>query len=1104
MKKLLIGLLAIVMAGTTVAAISVAPSKLKTPSTHVSLSHSRIGEEVTVAAKHGRPLASVARSAGEATTLLSATFDSDLCGFTVVDANGDGKAWKWESGAVVVYNSYDMDADDWLISTGVNLKADSKYTVSVDLKGSSRTYKEKFELKAGTSADVAAMTATLIEPTVIASTTYESYTAEFTPTADGTYYFGLHEISEKDEAGFSLYADNFTVTSEDSGSTVDPIDPDDPEIPTDPETVFEATFDSDLCGFSIIDANGDNTMWMYSMQSACVWTFGSAPSDDWLVTPGIAMSAGRKYTFAIDVNGMSTNSTEKFEVKAGQSPVADAMTEEVIAVTTIQSMSYETFSGEFTPTVDGTYYIGIHCVSDPDQFGLYVDNVKLTAPALEADVPAAPTGVGYVETSNPGEVTISWDAVTADKNGTPLSAEDVSYNVYIVGNDNLTAVGQNIKDCSMTYRAVPEGAQKFVQFAVFAQTEKGEGDGAGTSYGPVGTPYPSYKLTCEPDLDNYILGVDYSGGLTAGIYGDADFEDLASQDNDDFYIAFYGTRVDQYGSVFTGKISLEEMKNPTLVYYTYNLGLDGTADLNEITVEVVDMATGEASVLSTKVVAETGPTDSWNRVQLDLTPYSGKVIMVYFTVTVKTAGFTMLDNISIGSVVDYDLEASKISAPDTVEAGETIGSTVTVRNLGSNAAESYAVSLYADGELFATATGASLAAGETAIHTFEYATMAIDHGSVKFYATVDYAADEVTSNNRTPEVTVEIAKPTLPAVSDLAAETRDKTVVLSWSEPDIDSAPADRITESFEDGDAFSDTFGAWTFVDVDDMPVGGISTIDIPGITPGTTKGAFWIWDMTLVHDPLTGARTGKKFLFSLFRYDDEQADDWAISPELDGSAQTITFYAKSYTSLNRERIEVYYSTGSTSPADFIKIKDAETVAPYWEEYVVSLPAGARHFAIRSFAVAGYRLSIDDVTFTPAGNANLDLIGYNIYRDGEKINEEPVEETEYIDETIELDREYNYVVTTIYTKGESAGSNAVAITCSASGVDGIASGAIEVKTENHVIVINGAAGLSATVHAVDGREMFAGVCGANVAIPVEQGVYVVKVGSEVAKLVVK
>ena len=51
------------------------------------------------------------------------------------------------------------------------------------------------------------------------------------------------------------------------------------------------------------------------------------------------------------------------------------------------------------------------------------------------------------------------------------------------------------------------------------------------------------------------------------------------------------------------------------------------------------------------------------------------------------------------------------------------------------------------------------------------------------------------------------------------------------------------------------------------------------------------------------------------MFAYDDSQVDDWAISPALSGNAQTISFYAKSYSKDYPEKIEVLYSTGSLSP---------------------------------------------------------------------------------------------------------------------------------------------------------------------------------------------
>ena len=324
---------------------------------------------------------------------------------------------------------------------------------------------------------------------------------------------------------------------------------------------------------------------------------------------------------------------------------------------------------------------------------------------------------------------------------------------------------------------------------------------------------------------------------------------------------------------------------------------------------------------------------------------------------------------------------------------------------------------------------------------------------------MECADDEVSANNTTPTVTVDVIVSEYPAVTDLEAASGENGVELTWSEPDLDSAPAERITESFENGDAFSSEFGEWTFVDVDESPVGGISTQDIPGITPGTTTGSFWVWDANLLSDRMTGARTGKKFLFSLFRFDDGKVDDWAISPELCGKAQTIQFYAKSYTSTYREHIEVYYSTTGTEISDFIKVRNEEVVLPYWEEYNIELPEGAKYFAIRSVAAGGFMLAIDDVSFTPAGNANLDLVGYNVYRDGMKINTEIVEEPEFTDETAETGKTYTYVVTAIYTKGESAASNAAEILFNNSGVEVIEVSADEpaeyfnlqgIRVENH------------------------------------------------------
>ncbi len=1032
--------------------------------------------------------------------LLSATFDDDLEGFTTIDANGDGKTWyhnvlMGNGAAKVDYSS--VATDDWLISPAVTLIAGETYRLSLDAKGISKSFTESFEVCVGTSPTVEGMTETVIAQININHDNYQTYNGEFVAPADGDYYFGVRGMSKKDQ--FALLVDNITITGVAPAPPVEGVKP-----------PFTATFDTDLDGFEVIDANHDGKTWKHVSSGgngeAKVENNAKLATDDWLISPPIELVAGKTYTVSVDAKGYSKSYPESFELKAGTECKESAMTLDVIPATTFKQQVYETYSAEFIPESDGVYYFGIHGISEKDQFALLVDNFIVSAPAEpEVNLPVKPENVAFAETDKDGEVTISWDAVTADIDGTSLDASQVTYEVYILGNSDMTRLADNISGTEYTYQAVPEGQQKFVQFAVYPVTEKGRGEGAPTGFGPVGTPYNGYQITAEADLDRYILGVDVSGGLTAGIYGDDDFEEMTSYDLDDFYLGFYGTYIDKFGSVFTGKISLKGMVNPAFIYYTYNLALDnGDKDMNELATLVTDMATGEQTTVATTIVGDTGGADQWNRVYVDLSAYAGKVISLTLKATAKSASYTFVDNLTVSSLVPYDLEATSVSVPATVVAGQEYTAQILVKNLGSAVAEGYTVSLYKDGALVGSKEGESLAAGAYATVDFPLSTSPVDLGSVVFYATVDFTEDEVGANNRTPDAAVEIVKPNLPEVDDLQGTSENGGIRLVWSEPNLENASSDPVTETFEDGEAFGSTHGDWKFVDVDGSPVGGISTQDIPGITPGTTTGAFWIWDTELLPDAIAGAHSGKKFLFSMFRYDDETVDDWAISPKLDGSAQTISFYAKSYSMRYGETIEVYYSESGDDIEDFQIIRDAEKVLPYWEEYKVELPAGARYFAIRSCGTASYMLMIDDVTFIPSGNANLELMGYNVYRDGVKVNAEMLEETEFVDGEVKDGETYTYGISTVYTKGESAASNTVDVVYVASGLDSATLKAVTVKAVDGSIVIGGASGVEATVCTTEGKTVFAGTCRSTESVAVAPGIYLVKVGDTVVKIVVR
>ena len=169
---------------------------------------------------------------------------------------------------------------------------------------------------------------------------------------------------------------------------------------------------------------------------------------------------------------------------------------------------------------------------------------------------------------------------------------------------------------------------------------------------------------------------------------------------------------------------------------------------------------------------------------------------------------------------------------------------------------------------------------------------------------------------------------------------------------------------------------------------VGGFQGLDLPGISG---KISFFVFDGS-DFSATFGANSGSKFLAALYRQDMGTTDDWAISPELSGDAQTITFFARSYDAQYPEKIEMLYSTGSLNPDDFIPVKTVAKVpgdytedgsAVKFTEMSFDVPAGAKYFAIRSCATDSFMLELDDFSYVPAGTSELTLTGYEVYQIG-------------------------------------------------------------------------------------------------------------------------
>ncbi len=204
-------------------------------------------------------------------------------------------------------------------------------------------------------------------------------------------------------------------------------------------------------------------------------------------------------------------------------------------------------------------------------------------------------------------------------------------------------------------------------------------------------------------------------------------------------------------------------------------------------------------------------------------------------------------------------------------------------------------------------------------------------------------------------------------------------------------------------------------------------------------------------------------------------------------------------------EAIKLCYSTGSVNPDDFVEVKTVKPVAGEWTLYEFNVPEGAKRFAINSFATGAYMLMVDDVTFIPANViATLELVGYDVYRDGVKINDSVVEECEFTDTNVENGHTYEYAVVAVYTTGLSHSSDVVSVLYQGSGIDSIAAGALSISTARGQIIVTGAAGHAVAVYAVDGKTIYSGLGEAKTVIPAPQGIYVVKAATTVKKVIVK
>jgi hypothetical protein len=969
------------------------------------------------------------------------TFDTyeSLDDYTIINVNGDNKQWQFYSNSAglavarIDYNTK-MDMDDWLITPGIYLEANMIYDFSVDIRGVTSDFIEKFEIYQGAEPTVEGMTKCVLPVTTVETNEFTTYTKRIAATETGVYYIGIHGCSVANMG--SIYVDNLSISAPSDGTM--------------PAGVENLT--------AIPGANGDPKVAL---------TF-NAPS--------------------ISKAELPLTSLDRIEViRAGKT------------VKTFENPTpgeQLTFTDELPRT--GLYSYSITAYNEfgaGDETAFYV-YVGMPYAAIPENVRVAEDGHGMV--------TVSWDPVTTDEYGQPLDAENVTYAIRTLLDDDLSLIADGLTTTSYTYRAVADGEQDFISLMIYAVTSRGSEDGAVTGMVPVGVPYtlPYTEGFADGDMHS-IFGVRNNiDGLSAWALFADDNLSIGAADGDGGYLGTKASDIGAKAHLFTGKIDLSGVDRPYFRFYTYyTADISIGPDTNGIIISArrptdPDWTEVVNSDVHTLCGCPTTYAGIWYPVVVDLSAFKDGEVQLRITTVASPYTYTLFDAFEINGQLQHDLVAGDITAPAEVAPDEQFSVNVEVSNDGYEPAENYTVELYHNGALVSTLDGVALDAYKSTTFSFPQQLNVTDVENHSYYAVINYPDEMRSENNQSDSVDIRLRANSLEKPLDLAVEeTEEHKVKVTWTAPE--AKKVDIVKESFENGEFGDQKYDGWTFVDVDGYWVGGIQEIDIPNIEPAVTKASFFVYDAT--DDKYLYAHSGNKFLASMYRADYGTVDDWAITPELSGNEQNITLYAASLSEDYPEAIDVLYSTTDTDPDSFTKIRSYVNIPEDWVRYVVTVPEGAKYFAIRSTATGGFMLMIDDVQYEPAHyGLTLTPLAYNVYRNGVKLNESPVTDTEYFD-TLPGDGKYSYYVSTIYEVGESMAAGPVSIT---SAVGAINANKLGVTVDNRVISISNANSTAVAVMSLDGKTIYSGQGDARVRVAA--GVYMVKVGKAVAKVIVK
>ena len=204
-------------------------------------------------------------------------------------------------------------------------------------------------------------------------------TAPFSVSADGTTFGTTATVAA---AGGTLYVkyaptavatDNGTVTLSSTGATNVTITLAGEAIDCNASIPYSYAFDNDAQAqcWSVVDANNDGYTFNISSENGYAeYSYNSSQNaDDWLISPVFTLNDA--YLASIDYYVQSSNYPEKFQVLAIGNDTVVLSNVITANSTTAQTLYFDLSS------LNGNYQIAFHCISDADQWNLFLTNFNI-------------------------------------------------------------------------------------------------------------------------------------------------------------------------------------------------------------------------------------------------------------------------------------------------------------------------------------------------------------------------------------------------------------------------------------------------------------------------------------------------------------------------------------------------------------------------------------------------------------------------------------------------------------------------------------------------------------------------------------------------------